>query len=92
MKDWLKDVLKHIKEDLAKAHKSWTLVLNSVSGALVGAWLYLLSNPDALTQALAFLPQLEGFLSPKTLTAITLGINFLNFVLRFKTNSRVADK
>lgn len=92
MAAWLKDILQRIKEDLAGAYKSWTIVLNTISGALASAWLYLLSNPDALTQVQSFLPQLEGLLSPKMLTVVTLGINVLNFILRFKTSGRLADK
>lgn len=88
----LKDLWEKIKADAVNVHKSWTTWLNFISAALASLWLFLLSNPDALTQVLAFLPQLEGLLSPKVLTYITLGVNVVNFALRFKTDKALADK
>lgn len=92
MLEYLKDLAKRIREDAAKAYKSWTIWFNGVLTALNGAWLYLLANPDLLQQAQAALPQLEGLLSPRAMTGITMAINLVNIVLRFKTSGRMADK
>lgn len=92
MKDWLKDLLQRIKEDLAHAYKSWTIRFNTALATLNGAWLYLLANPDVMAQAQAALPQLEILLSPKLMTGLTIAINLVNLALRFKTTSRLADK
>lgn len=92
MIDWMKDLLQRIKEDTAKAYKSWTVWFNGVLAALNGAWLYLLANPDLLQQAHDALPQLDGMLSPKVLTALTVCINLVNVALRYKTSARLADK
>jgi hypothetical protein len=92
MKAWMQDLLKRIREDAAKAYKSWTVVINAISAGLGGAWLYLMANPDVLAQAQAVLPQLDGLLSPKVLTLVTMAFNVINVILRFKTSGRIADK
>lgn len=92
MKAYLKDMLDRIKADALKAHKSMTAVVNALSAALASVWLYLMSNPEALHQAMELLPQLADLLSPKVLTVLTLGMNLLNIALRFKTDGRMANK
>lgn len=92
MKDWMKDLLKRVKEDLAKAYKSWTMWVNGLVTTLSGAWLYLLANPDVLQQIQAAAPDLQQYMSPKVYAGITAALGFVNLILRIKTSGRLADK
>ncbi|OIR10963.1 hypothetical protein GALL_71340 [mine drainage metagenome] len=92
MKNWMQDLLKRIKEDLAKAHKSWTMWVNGMVTTLSGAWLYLLANPDALQQIQAAVPDLQQYMSAKVYASITAALGIVNLILRIKTSGRLAEK
>ena len=82
MKNWIQDTVENVIADLKKAHRSLTILFNTLLAAVA----------FAIPELIAFLPQLQQYLPEenyKTLMVIAL---VGNFVLRFKTSSRIADK
>jgi len=82
MKTWLAAAWKRIRADLANMHKSLTIWFNSIIGTLAVAL-------PALQDSL---PQLQDSLPPNLYQYAMVALVLGNIVLRFKTNSALADK
>ncbi len=82
MKSYLLDLLKKLKADLVKAHKSLTIWFNSIMGMVV----------VGLPMAQDSLPQLQDYV-PAGLYHYLMGALVVgNIILRFKTTSALAAK
>ena len=80
--EYIKDLLSKIKADAVRSHKSLTIWFNGVIGAAV----------VALPLAQDQLPQLQDYL-PANLYHYGMGALIVgNIILRFKTNSALANK
>ena len=82
MKEWLKDKLTLIKEDLKKAHKSLTIWFGVVAELLIE---YLPEITRTVTEA-------EDYMLPETYKRIMQGIVLVNMILRFKTTKALRHK
>ncbi len=79
---YLKDFAAGIKADAMKMHKSLTIWFNSVMGMVV----------VGLPMAQDSLPQLQGYLQANAYHYLMGALIVGNIILRFKTNSALADK
>lgn len=82
MKAWLKDALRNIKADLARAHKSLTIWFNGAVGTVI----------VVLPEAQAAFPQIQEYLPADTYRTIMGVLVFGNLMLRFRTNKAMRDK
>lgn len=83
MREWLKDKLAEIKDDLKRAHTSWTVWFNIVAFPLLTA--YWPQIWDAIQQLQPFMPDSKY--------QILMAVNgVVNVILRFKTTKALRNK
>lgn len=82
MISWLRDKWKELKLDLAKSHKSLTILFNTSLAGIA----------FAIPELIAFIPQLQDYLPEADYKKLMIVALVGNFILRFKTTKAVRDK
>ena len=82
MKLWIRDKMLDIREDLSKAHKSLTIIFNSL----------MLSAIEFLPMAKDSFPELQEYLPADIYKQGMLILVVGNIILRFKTQSALRAK
>lgn len=82
MMNWMEDILTGLMEDLKRAYKSWTIIVNGIAIVVL----------EVIPYAVQSLPDLQDYLSPEFYKHAMTVLIVVNLILRFKTKSALRDK